>query len=296
MKWLERNVERRTRPDEVLPGAKSIVTLALNYFPGANPDKDYRIARYAWNEDYHHIIEEKLRDMDFAMSEMNGQQRFYVDTGPVLERDYANDSGLGWNGKSTVQIHRHIGAWFFLCELITTLDLTPDTPFGDHCGKCTRCIDACPTNAIDQPHHVNAQRCISYLTIEYAGSIPLELRSLMGNRIYGCDDCLAICPWNKFATLSRETKLHAREEIFKYTLNDFLQMTEETFRHVFAKSPIKRIKHERFLRNVSIATGNVGTKKELQPLKKLTESNSELVKEHAIWAIERIEERMASSL
>jgi len=194
-----------------------MVCLALNYYPGEHsPDEDidYRIARYAWNEDYHDIIEEKLRDLNLAMEEMGGTQRYYVDTGPILERDFASDAGLGWNGKSTVQIHKSLGTWTFLCELITTLELQPDPPLRDHCGKCTRCIDHCPTQAITGPREMDARRCISYLTIEHKGSIPLELRPLMGDKIYGCDICLEVCPWNRFAQLSRETKLHAKGEIF----------------------------------------------------------------------------------
>ncbi|MFK7911336.1 MAG: tRNA epoxyqueuosine(34) reductase QueG [Akkermansiaceae bacterium] len=292
MKWLERNVDRRTDPAEVVDGAFSVVSLALNYFPGKNhPDVDYRIARYAWNEDYHEIIEEKLKDMNLAMEQLGGLQRFYTDTGPVLERDFATDSGLGWNGKSTVQIHRRLGTWFFLAELITTLDLPPDEPFGDHCGKCTACIDACPTDAITEPHRVDARRCISYLTIEHKGSIPIEFRKQIGDRIYGCDDCLDVCPWNRFAQVSRETKFHARKSIFDHNLRDFLTMDDDGFRETFAKSPIKRIKRNRFLRNVCVALGNVGTRKDLPELVRAAGDEDALISEHAMWAIGEIEER-----
>jgi len=292
MKWLERNIDRRINPAEVLEGAKSMVCLALNYYPGEHDDRqkiDYKIARYAWNEDYHDIIDDKLRDMNTAMEEFGGTQRFYVDTGPVLERDFASDSGLGWNGKSTVQIHKSLGTWTFLCELITTLDLEPDPPLSDHCGKCTRCIDHCPTQAITGPREMDARRCISYLTIESKGSIPLELRSLMGDRIYGCDVCLDVCPWNRFAKISKETKLHAKAEIFGHKLRDFLTITENEFRNLFAKSPIKRIKRPAFLRNVCVAIGNRAEKNDMTALEKLllTEDN-ELVREHAEWAIEQI--------
>ncbi len=296
MKWLERGVERRTKPTEVVPGAKAIVTLALNYFPGNQEESDdYRIARYAWNDDYHDIIEEKLSDLHSAMSDMGGEQRYYVDTGPVLERDYASDAGLGWNGKSTVQIHPKLGTWFFLCELITTLPLEPDEPFGNKCGKCTRCIDFCPTQAITAPHRMDARRCISYLTIEHKGSIPLELRPLMSDKIYGCDVCLEVCPWNRFAKLSQESQFHAREEIFEHSLRDFLDLTVEDFRRVFAKSPIKRIKRERFLRNVCVALGNTGKAEDIVRLKKLAQQEDELVEEHALWAIEQIRARCALS-
>ena len=293
MKWLERGVERRVDPAVVVEGAFSVVSLALNYYPG-EPDSDlgYRIARYAWNEDYHHIIDEKLRDLNVAMEEFGGRQRFYTDTGPVLERDFATDAGLGWNGKSTVQIHRRLGTWFFLAELITTLDLPPDEPFGDHCGKCTRCIDVCPTGAITEPHRVDARRCVSYLTIEHMGSIPLEYRRQMGDRIYGCDDCLDVCPWNRFAQLSRETRFHARQSVFDYKLRDFLDLDDEGFRVLFAKSPIKRIKRNRFLRNVCVALGNVGDADDLPVLRRASSDADVLIAEHASWAVAEIEARL----
>ena len=296
MGWLEKNIDRRVNPTEVVPGAHSVISLALNYFPGEeNPDVNYRIARYAWNEDYHDIIDAKLRDLNSALEDMGGIQRFYTDTGPVLERDFATDSGLGWGGKSCVQIHKEMGTWFFLAELITTLDLPPDQPFGDHCGKCTRCIDACPTDAITEPRRVDARRCISYLTIENHGAIPLEFRRQIGDRIYGCDTCLDVCPWNRFAKVSRETKFHARQFVFQYQLRDFLKLDDEGFRSLFAKSPIKRIKRKRFLRNVCVALGNVGTDEDLPTLEMVMEKEDVLIVEHAAWAIREIKARESSS-
>lgn len=292
MTWLERNPDRRCDPREVLPGCRSVVSLALNYLPAKDqPRSDYRIARYSWNDDYHDLIGDKLKDLDLAMQDMGGIQRYYVDTGPVLERDFASASGLGWNGKSTVQIHRKLGTWFFLAELLTTLDLAPDPTSSDHCGKCTACITACPTHAITAPRKLAATRCISYLTIEHKGSIPLEFRRAIGDRIYGCDDCLDACPWNRFAKVSREASFHAREEIFSHSLAGFLDMTVDDFRRVFAKSPIKRIKHERFIRNVCIALGNTGTKKDLPKLKELASHDSPLIAEHAQWAVDEITAR-----
>ena len=292
MKWLERNPERRTDPREILPGARAVVCLALNYYPGPQePNPAYHIARYSWNDDYHDVIEGKLADLDLAMQEMGGMQRYYVDTGPVLERDFASEAGLGWNGKSTIQIHRKLGAWFFLAELITTLPLPPDPPQNDHCGKCTACLDACPTNAIPRPHFVDAPRCISYLTIEHKGSIPLELRSLIGNHLYGCDDCLNACPWNRFARTSRDLRFHARKDVFQHELRDFLALPDEGFRHLFRKSPIKRIKRPRFLRNVCVVLGNTGTREDLPALRRACQDPDALITEHAEWAICRIEKR-----
>jgi epoxyqueuosine reductase len=296
MAWLERTPERRCDPREVLAGCQSIICLALNYFPGESPFPDehpggYRIARYAWNDDYHDLVEKRLREFDAKLQTLGGTQRFYVDTGPVLERDFANDCGLGWNGKSTVQIHRQLGTWFFLAELLTTLDLTPDAPFGDHCGKCTACITACPTAAITAPRRVDARRCISYLTIEHKGSIPEEFRIPMGDRIYGCDACLDACPWNRFAQKSREITFHARKSVFTHRLRDFLELDDDGFRTLFAKSPIKRTKRPRFLRNVCIALGNTGTAEDLPALEKASTDPDPLIAEHATWAVKRLKSR-----
>lgn len=297
MSWLERTPERRTDPREVLPGCKSLVCLAMNYFPGESPfpaeqPGGYRIARYAWNDDYHDLIEGRLSDLAQRMQALGGIQKPYVDTGPVLERDFATDAGLGWSGKSTMQIHRRLGTWFFLAEILTTLELAPDLPFGDHCGKCTRCMVACPTQAITAPHRLDARRCISYLTIEHKGSIPLEFREAIGDRIYGCDDCLDACPWNRFARESRELTFHARVSIFKNRLRDFLELDADAFRTLFAKSPIKRIKRARFLRNVCVALGNTGTADDLPALERAAEESEPLIAEHAAWAIAQIRARV----
>lgn len=297
MQWMERNPQRRCDPREVLQGCKAVICLGINYFTGSDPfedghSKDYRIAKYAWNEDYHDLIEKKLAEFNSKLVELGGVQRYYVDTGPVLERDFATDSGLGWNGKSTVQIHRQFGTWLFLAEILTTLDLAEDQPFGDHCGKCTRCIDACPTQAITAPHQLDARRCISYLTIENKGPIPMEFRRAIGDRIYGCDQCLDVCPWNRFARESREIHFQARQEIFSHRLRDFLKMDEEDFRRVFAKSPIKRIKRSRFLRNVCVALGNTGGEEDLADLKAVSAHEDPLISEHARWAVSEIERKI----
>ena len=293
MAWMARNMDRRTDPRVVQPGARSVIVLALNYFQGeAQPGPGgYRIARYAWNEDYHDLIVAKLKQLDAWLIEQGGTQRYYVDTGPVLERDFASEAGLGWGGKSTMQIHRQFGTWFFLAELITTLDIQPDTPAKDLCGKCTRCITACPTQAITAPRRMDARRCVSYLTIEHKGSIPEEFRRAMGDRIYGCDDCLTACPWNKFAQISHEATFQARETVFLQNLRDFLTLTDDSFRALFAKSPIKRIKRPAFLRNVCVALGNVGTLDDLPALMRLVKDENPLISEHANWAVQEIQHR-----
>lgn len=293
MAWMARNVERRGDPREVLPGARSIIVLAMNYFQGARPAArlEGTIARYAWNEDYHDFIAMKLRVLDGFLAARGGTQKCYVDTGPVLERDFAGESGLGWNGKSTMQIHRTLGTWFFLAEIITTLPMEPDPPQRDLCGTCTRCMVACPTGAITAPRRLDARRCISYLTIEHKGSIPPELRRAIGGRIFGCDDCLDACPWNRFAAISREVIFQARDSVFQMTLRDFLKLTDEGFNALFRKSPVRRIKRPAFLRNVCVALGNIGTREDLPALEAASMDEQPLIAEHARWAVEEIRGR-----
>jgi epoxyqueuosine reductase len=293
MAWMARDPHRRCDPREVLPGCRSVICLGLNYYPGTNETPpDWKIARYAWNQDYHDLMWEKLRAFDAALTTQGGTQRYYVDTGPVLERDFASAAGLGWNGKSTVQIHRRFGTWLFLAEILTTLDLPHDPQSIDHCGKCTRCMVACPTAAIVAPHRVDARRCISYLTIENKGPIPVEFRRAIGERIYGCDVCLEVCPWNKFAQTSREAIFHAHEALFATKLRDFLALDDEAFRALFRHSPIKRIKRHRFLRNVCVALGNTGNHADLPALKLAAANPDPLIAEHAAWAIEEINLRI----
>jgi epoxyqueuosine reductase len=306
MSYMERAEEKRCDPQKVLPGAKSIVTLALNYFQSAAhpPSQSFgvasraaataksgRIARYAWGDDYHELIESKLDKIDKFLREFGGQQKCYVDTGPVLERDYAAQAGIGWHGKSTMLIDERLGTWFFLAEVLTTLELSPDEPVPGRCGTCERCIKACPTGAITAPHRLDARRCISYLTIELKGSIPLEFRPLIGNRIFGCDDCLDACPWNRFAQVSREAAFSARPSTVGVPLRDYLSLSNDEFRVLFRNSPIKRIKRRGFLRNVCVALGNVGDPSDLAALEHAAADPEALIAEHATWAIRQIRYR-----
>lgn len=306
MAWLERNKERRTDPDLVLPGARSVIVLGMNYWQGPVPESAIqpdpqsashpagRIARYAWGDDYHDLIEKKLAEIDAFLIQHGGKQRCYVDTGPILERDFAALSGAGWHGKSTMLISPELGTWFFLAEVLTTLEFLADAPLPDRCGRCTRCIDACPTNAIVAPHRVDARRCVSYLTIELKGSIPEEFRPLIGDRIYGCDECLTACPWNRFAKASQESAFAAREFVHGWSLRDFLSLDDEQFRTLFRKSPIKRIKRRGFLRNVCVALGNIGGAEDLPALERVANDPEPLIAEHAQWAIQRIHERLSA--
>jgi epoxyqueuosine reductase len=295
MEWLARNADRRTNPQLVLPGAQSAIVLAMNYraTPSARSPQTGRIASYALGDDYHEIIEPKLWQLDTFLQKLGGSQRQYVDTGPVLERDFAALAGLGWHGKSTMLIHPKLGTFFFLAAIFTTLDLPPDEPMRDHCGKCTRCIVACPTGAITAPQQLDARLCISYLTIENKGSIPESLRPLLGDRIYGCDDCLDACPWNRFATASRESRFAARSFV-NTPLRDFLALDDTAFRTLFHRSPIKRIKRRGFLRNVCVALGNIGTRDDLPALNLAAKDPEPLIAEHAQWAVSRIHERITN--
>src|ERR1041384_2305514 len=240
MQWMERGAEKRCDPQQILPGARSIVVVALNYWQGERESsaKKGRIARYAWGDDYHDLMLAKLEKLSAFLSELGGTQKCYVDTGPVLERDHAAEAGIGWHGKSTMLIDPKLGAWFFLGEILTTLDLPPDPAQADRCGKCERCITACPTGAITAPHRLDARRCISYLTIELKGPIPMELRPLMGDRIFGCDDCLDACPWNRFAQKSRENAFYAPRSTTGMSLREYLDLTDPQFRALFKKSPL----------------------------------------------------------
>jgi len=296
MSYMERGEEKRCDPQKVLPGAQSIIVLALNYFQGNpqagdTPAAAGRIARYAWGDDYHDLIANKLNKIDEFLRAFGGQQKCYVDTGPVLERDHAAQAGIGWHGKSTMLIDERLGTWFFLAEVLTTLELPADEPVPDRCGTCERCIKACPTGAITAPHRLDARRCISYLTIELKGSIPLDLRPLIGNRIFGCDDCLDACPWNRFAHVSREAAFFARSSTVGVPLRDYLSLSDDTFRILFRNSPIKRIKRRGFLRNVCVALGNVGDPSDLPALAGATADAEPLIAEHANWAIHQIRYR-----
>jgi epoxyqueuosine reductase len=296
MSYMERGEEKRCDPQKILPGARSIVVLALNYFQGNphagdTPAPAGRVARYAWGDDYHDLIANKLDRIDEFLRAFGGQQKYYVDTGPVLERDYAAQAGIGWHGKSTMLIDERLGTWFFLAEVLTTLELPADEPVPDRCGTCERCMKACPTGAITAPHRLDARRCISYLTIELKGSIPLDLRPLIGNKIFGCDDCLEACPWNRFAQVSREAAFFARASTMGVPLRDYLSLSDDNFRMLFRNSPIKRIKRRGFLRNVCVALGNVGDPSDLAALERATTDPEPLIAEHAKWAIHRIRSR-----
>ena len=376
MEWMARDPEQRCQPALLLPDARSVIALAVNYFvrdeiadkigtgttgtklrafgdaahsgqvssfpktqdgadaslglldvapsrpnfmpckTGATDGARGKIARYARGRDYHNFIPKRLKAIDRALAAEGGVQRCFMDSGPLLERDFAVLSGIAWHGKSSLALHPKLGTWFFLAAVITTLAFEPDQSenapesgsqchgrsaleiepsptMAGRCGSCTRCLDACPTAAIVAPYQVDARRCISYWTIEHKGALPQWIRPLLGNRIFGCDDCLDACPWNRFATASRDASLEVRPSSH-LLLRDYLALDEPGFRRLFEGSPVRRAGHQGFLRNVCTALGNVGSAADLEALDRCAAGTDQIIAEHAIWAAEKIRRSKSS--
>jgi len=287
MEWMANGLDKRLQPADVLPEARRLLCFLFSYHQEP-PLREGRIARYALGKDYHKICLKKLKQVCSFLQEHGGINRPYVDTGPVLEKNHAQRSGLGWIGKHTNLIHPKLGNFAFLGVIFTSLELPLSTPSVNRCGTCQRCMDACPTGAIVAPHAMDARKCISYLTIEHKGSIPLELRPLIGDHLYGCDDCLAACPWNRWARTTAETRFHAQDYP---DLSTMLCWDEETFREVFAGTPIKRVGLTRWKRNACVVLGNIGQKSHLPVLQQIASGPDELLCEHAAWAIQQIRQR-----
>lgn len=291
MTWMADRAHVRSDPKALWPDVQSVIAVGLNYGPDHNPMENLNhpscgnISVYARGDDYHDVLKKRLKQLGRWMAETyNCELKVFVDTAPVMEKPLAANAGLGWQGKHTNVVSKEFGSWLFLGIVYTNLALPPDSPEPDHCGSCRKCLDACPTKAFPAPYQLDARRCISYLTIENKGPIPHEFRKAMGNRIYGCDDCLSVCPWNKFAEVSKTTQLHARDELGLPPLSELLKLDDTSFRELFRKSPIKRIGVNRFLRNVLIACGNSGDKSLLAQVKTLTTHDDPVVKEAAQWA------------
>lgn len=287
MAWMARDPERRSTPTLVSPEARAILVFGLNYYQ-AEPERRGRIAKYALGKDYHKVMMGKLKHICRWLQELGGINKPYIDTGPLLEKPIAALAGIGWQGKNTMVLNAEQGQWLFLGFILTSLPFPADAPVKDRCGSCTRCIDVCPTRAITAPYQLDARKCISYLTIEHKGDIPLEYRSLIGDHLYGCDDCLDICPWNKWAQPTTEAAFAVRQYP---ELRDFLTMDEDSFRITFAGSPIKRIGRARWLRNVCVVLGNIGTRDDLPALQRSTQDPDPLIASHAAWAVQQITER-----
>ena len=294
MEWLAANPARRGDPRTLWRDVRSIVMLGLNYAPGGDPLAILKerargaISVYAQGDDYHDVIKPRLKALArWLTAQAGGDVKVFVDTAAVMEKPLAASAGLGWQGKHTNLVSRRFGSWLFLGAIFTTLDLPADEAETDHCGQCRACLDVCPTAAFPAPYRLDARRCISYLTIEHKGPIPRELRPLMGNRIYGCDDCLAVCPWNKFARAGRETRLAAREALVAPRLADLAGLDDAAFRAQFAKSPVKRTGRDRFVRNVLIAIGNSGEPALAAAAEARLDDASPLVRGAAVGALGR---------
>jgi epoxyqueuosine reductase len=295
MNWLAERSNWRENPAALWPQARSVVMLAEAYTPSSDPlDAVKRpdhgtISVYAQNRDYHDVLKKKLKALGrWLISTAGGEIKVFVDTAPVMEKPLAAAAGLGWQGKHTNLLSREFGNWVFLGALFTTLDLPTNAPAEERCGSCTACLDICPTDAFPAPFQLDARRCISYLTIEHHGPVDPTLRPALGNRIYGCDDCLAVCPWNKFAAEAREAKYWARVELAAPELSDLAQLDDASFREVFSGSPIKRIGRNRFVRNVCYAIGNSGNPAHRPALETLTSDPDEAVADAALWALSRL--------
>lgn len=295
MEYMYENADRRADPRVLWPQARSLIMLGFNYGPEHDPrailaEKNCAaISVYARHRDYHDLIKGKLKHIASRFAARTGAEvKVFIDTAPVMEKPLAQAAGLGFQGKHTNLVSREFGSWLFLGSVFTTAELPNDAPEGNHCGSCTACLTACPTNAFPAPFQLDANRCISYLTIERKKQIPLALRPLMGNRIYGCDDCLAACPWNKFAQITKEAKLQARHDLLAPPLRQFLSFDDAEFRRFFSASPIKRIGRSRFLRNVLIAAGNSGNKSLIKAVKPLLTDDEPLIRGASVWALSRL--------
>jgi epoxyqueuosine reductase len=295
MGWMQATAARRRDPRLLWSEVRSIIMVGMNYGPADDPLAVLRergrgaISVYARGDDYHDLVKPRLKQVARRLITIaGGDAKVFVDTAPVMEKPLAAAGSLGWQGKHTNLVSRRFGSWLLLGAIFTTLELEPDTPANDHCGSCRACLDICPTQAFPSPYRLDARRCISYLTIEHKGPIPRELRGRIGNRIFGCDDCLAACPWNKFARTGRETKLAARDDLRAPELGELVRLEEAVFRVRFTKSPIKRTGRDRFVRNVLIAIGNSGEAALAPEAERLLADASPLVRGAAVWALSRL--------
>ena len=295
MAWMAANAERRQSPARLWPDVRSVIMLGMSYAPADDPlealDHPGRgtISVYARGKDYHDILKGKLKQLAASLAARGGGDvKVFVDTAPVMEKPLAAAAGLGWQGKNTMLVSREHGSWLFLGAIFTTAGLPADAPEADHCGSCRRCLDVCPTAAFPAPYQLDARRCLAYLSIEHKGHIPIEFRRAMGNRVFGCDDCLAVCPWNKFAAAAREVRFAARADTDNPPLAELLQLDDAAFRARFAGTPVKRTGRDRFLRNVLIAAGNSGDAGLLPLVEPLLSDASPLVRAMAVWAMREL--------
>lgn len=295
MDWMEETRDRRQSPRSLWPDARSIIMVGANYGPDENPlDRlaDTSLANvsvYAQMRDYHDVIKGRLKDLAGLLARRTGSEvKVFVDTAPVMEKPLAQAAGLGWQGKHTVLLSRDAGSWLFLGAIFTSADLPASMPEQEKCGTCTKCLDICPTEAFPAPFRLDARKCLAYYSVEHKGQIPLAFRKPMGNRVFGCDDCLAVCPWNKFASATRDAKLAARETIRSAQLTDMLALTDQQFRDFFAQTPVKRLGSARFLRNCLVAAGNSGDRAHRPAVERLMGHDSPLVRGMAVWTLRQL--------
>ena len=295
MGWLAERAHWRGAPQVLWPDARSVIVLGESYTPDCDPMENLSrgdvgtISVYARNRDYHDTVKKRLKRLArWLIAEAGGEVKVFVDTAPVPEKPLGQAAGLGWQGKHTNLVSRELGSWFFIGSVFTTLEIETDSPENDHCGNCRACLDICPTDAFPAPYQLDARRCISYLTIEHHGPVDEDLRAMMGNRIYGCDDCLAVCPWNKFAVAAREVKYHARDDLRAPKLSDLAALDDAGFRSFFSGSPIKRIGRDRFVRNVLYAIGNSGDPHHLPRAQALCDDPDPTVADAARWSVMRL--------
>lgn len=303
MTWLEHTLERRKNPKSMWMDAQTAILLGMNYGPKSDPltmleARDTgNISVYARNRDYHDVIKGRLKQIaQFVAASCNAEVKVFVDTAPLMEKPLAEQAGMGWQGKHTNLVNREYGSWLFIGAILTTAEIEADKAEIDHCGSCRECLDICPTDAFPKPYQLDARRCISYLTIEHDGPIPVRFRKAMGNRIYGCDDCLAVCPWNKFAAEASEAKLVARDDLNSPLLNDLLELDDAAFRSLFSGSPVKRIGRNRFIRNVLIAAGNSDDMEITGKVAAHLADEDPVIRGAAVWALCQLEDAQAFEL
>ena len=295
MDWMATHADRRVHPRALWQDVRSIIMLGKNYGPDSDPmalleRRDLGVVScYAQGRDYHDVVKAGLKRVARALADAGGVEvKVFVDTAPLMEKPLAQAAGLGWQGKHTNLVSRDFGSWLFLGAILTTAELPPDVPEADHCGQCRRCLDVCPTGAFPAPYQLDARRCIAYLTIEHRGHIPHEFRAAIGNRVFGCDDCLAVCPWNKFASAARDIKIAARRDLAARPLGELLRLDDAAFRSLFSGTPVKRTGRDRFVRNVLVAAGNSGDAALLPAVLPLLADASPLVRAMAVWAVRRL--------
>ncbi|WP_116652372.1 tRNA epoxyqueuosine(34) reductase QueG [Pelagibacterium sediminicola] len=296
MEWMAETAERRARPQNLWADVRSVIMVGINYGPRTDPLgrlADTRLANisaYAQMRDYHDVVKGKIKELAGLLARRAGAEvKVFVDTAPVMEKPLAEAAGLGWQGKHTVLVSRQYGSWLFLGAIYTSADLPPDAPHAESCGTCTRCLDVCPTDAFPAPFQLDARKCLAYYSVEHKGQIPLAMREPMGNRVFGCDDCLAICPWNKFASSAREAKLQARDEIADLSLADLLALDDPAFRRAFSGTPVRRLGWARLMRNGLVAAGNSGDRTHLPRVRKFLDHPDPLIRGMAVWALKKLD-------